>query len=80
MSPITLFVGAIGLGLIMISFAVGGLTLIVLPVVAVAFAATALVDVNRRRKRARDMREHRDQARTQSVEFTESDQRTLAGE
>jgi hypothetical protein len=41
---------------------------------------TGFVDMNRRRKQAQRIHDHREQAKTQQVDFTEDDQRTLVSE
>ena len=78
MSPLTIIVGAFVLGLIAMSFAfAGGAVIVVLPVCLIALGVAAFVDLSRRRRQARNIHEHRDQAKTEPVEFTERDQQTL---
>jgi cytochrome c-type biogenesis protein CcmH/NrfF len=77
MSGISIVVGAFALALIVMSFAVGGLQIFVIPIALVALAGVALLDLRRRRQSARRMQEHRDQAKTQSVEFSDRDRQTL---
>jgi len=77
MSGISIVVGAFALALIVMSFAVGGLQIFVIPIALLALAGVALLDLRRRRQSARRMKEHRDQAKTQSVEFDDRDQQTL---
>jgi hypothetical protein len=79
MSVLTLIVGAFVLALI-ISSLVFGVGIIAIPVALIAVAAVGLFDLNRRRKQARMIHEHREQAKTESVDFTERDQRTLVNE
>jgi hypothetical protein len=79
MSVLTLIVGAFVLALI-VSTLVFGVGIIAIPVALVAVAAVGLFDLNRRRKQARMIHEHREQAKTESVDFTERDQRTLVNE
>jgi hypothetical protein len=76
---LTGIVGAFALALI-ISSLVFGVGIIAIPVVLVAVAIAGFVDLNRRRKQARMIHDHREQAKTESVEFTERDQRTLVNE
>jgi hypothetical protein len=40
----------------------------------------AFVDFNRRRKQAASIHEHREQGRTEKVDFTERDEQTLVSE
>ncbi len=78
---ISTIVGAFGLALIAMSFAfAGGAVIVVIPVVLVALALTGFIDMNRRRKQAQRIHDHREQAKTEQVEFTEDDQRTLVSE
>jgi hypothetical protein len=77
MSGISIVVGAFALALIVMSFAVGGLQIFVIPIALVALAGVALLDLRRRRQSVRRMQEHRDQAKTQSVEFSDRDRQTL---
>jgi Flp pilus assembly protein TadB len=79
MSVLTLIVGAFVLALI-ISSLVFGVGIVAIPVALIAVAAVGLFDLNRRRKQARMIHEHREQAKTESVDFTERDQRTLVNE
>jgi Flp pilus assembly protein TadB len=79
MSVLTLIVGAFVLALI-VSTLVFGVGIIAIPVALIAVAAVGLFDLNRRRKQARMIHEHREQAKTESVDFTERDQRTLVNE
>jgi uncharacterized BrkB/YihY/UPF0761 family membrane protein len=81
MSGFSLIVGAFGLALIAMSFAfAGGAVIVVIPVVLVALAVAGFVDMKRRRKQAQRIQDHREQAKTDPVEFTERDQRTLVSE
>jgi hypothetical protein len=79
MSVLAIIVGAFILALI-ISSLVFGVGIIAIPVVLIVVAAVGLLDLNRRRRQARMIHEHREQAKTESVEFTERDQRTLVNE
>ncbi|HEV3378439.1 MAG TPA: hypothetical protein VG126_14295 [Thermoleophilaceae bacterium] len=58
----------------------GGAVVVALPVAIVAVGIAAFVDLNRRRKQARNIHEHREQARTDKIEFTERDKQTLVSE
>jgi predicted membrane protein len=79
MSVLAIIVGAFILALI-VSSLVFGVGIIAIPVVLIVVAAVGLFDLNRRRRQARMIHEHREQAKTESVEFTERDQRTLVNE
>ena len=79
MSFLLVIVGAFVLALILSSL-VFGVGIIAIPVVLIVVAAVGLFDLNRRRRQARMIHEHREQAKTESVEFTERDQRTLVNE
>jgi ABC-type multidrug transport system fused ATPase/permease subunit len=79
MSVLTMIVGAFVLALI-ISTLVWGVGIIAIPVALVAIALVGFFDLNRRRKQARMIHDHREQAKTESVDFTERDQRTLVNE
>jgi hypothetical protein len=79
MSVLTVIVGAFFLALI-VSTLLFGVGIIAIPVALIAVAAVGLFDLNRRRRQARMIHEHREQAKTESVEFTERDQRTLVNE
>jgi hypothetical protein len=77
----TLVVAAFALGLVAMSLAfMGGAVVVALPVAVVAIGIAAFVDLNRRRKQATSIHDHREQARTDKVEFTERDQQTLVSE
>ncbi|HEX2126621.1 MAG TPA: hypothetical protein VHF45_08700 [Thermoleophilaceae bacterium] len=79
MSVLTVIVGAFVLALI-VSTLLFGVGIIAIPVALIAVAAVGLFDLNRRRKQARMIHEHREQAKTEPVDFTERDQRTLVNE
>jgi Sec-independent protein secretion pathway component TatC len=79
MSVLIVIVGAFVLALILSSL-VFGVGIIAIPVALIVVAAVGLFDLNRRRKQARMIHEHREQAKTESVDFTERDQRTLVNE
>jgi uncharacterized membrane protein len=80
MSGISIVVAAFALALIMVSFAVGGLQIFLIPIALLAFAAVGLLELRRRRQATRRMQEHRDQAKTQGVDFTDRDQQTLVSD
>jgi hypothetical protein len=53
---------------------------VALPVAVVALGVAAYADLSRRRRQAASIHDHREQARTDKVEFTERDQQTLVSE
>jgi hypothetical protein len=78
---LTTVVTAFALALVAMSFAfAGGAVIVAIPLAFVAIAISAAVDFNRRRKHARSMNEHLDEARTDKTRFTARDKKTLAGE
>jgi hypothetical protein len=77
----TIVVSAFALALVAMSLGFfGGAVVVALPVAIVAIGIAALVDFNKRRKQAASIHEHREQARTDKVDFTERDQQTLLSE
>jgi choline-glycine betaine transporter len=81
MWPVTIVVSAIALALVAMSLAfMGGAVVVALPLALVAIGVAAFVDFNRRRKQAASIHDHREQARSDKVEFTERDQQTLVSE
>jgi hypothetical protein len=81
MGPTTLVVGAFALALVVMSGAfAGGAVIVAVPVAIVGVGIAAFVDFNRRRKQATNIHEHREQARSDKVDFTERDEQTLVSE
>jgi hypothetical protein len=81
MGPLTIVVSAFALGLVAMSLAfMGGAVVVALPLAFLAIGAAALADFNRRRKQAASIHDHREQARSDKVEFTERDKQTLVSE
>jgi UDP-N-acetylmuramyl pentapeptide phosphotransferase/UDP-N-acetylglucosamine-1-phosphate transferase len=81
MSGFTIVVAAFAIALVAMSLAfMGGAVVVALPVAILGVAAAAFLDFNRRRKQAASIHEHREQARTDKVEFTERDRQTLVSE
>jgi hypothetical protein len=77
----TTVVGAFALALVVMSLAfMGGAVIVALPVALVAVGIAAFLDLNRRRKTAASIHDHREQARTDKVDFTERDRQTLLSE
>jgi hypothetical protein len=77
----TIVVAAFALALVAMSLAfMGGAVVVALPVAFLGIGIAAFVDLNRRRKQAASIHDHREQARTDKVEFTERDQQTLVSE
>ncbi|MGH2763759.1 MAG: hypothetical protein ACRDL0_23695 [Thermoleophilaceae bacterium] len=71
-------VAAFALALVVISLGFfGGAVVVAIPVAFLAVGIAALVDFNRRRKQAANIHDHRQQARTDKVDFTERDRQTL---
>jgi hypothetical protein len=78
MWPATIVVSAFALALVTMSLAfMGGAVVVALPLAFLAIGIAAFADFNRRRKQAASIHDHREQARTDKVEFTERDQQTL---
>jgi small basic protein len=81
MWPATIVVSAFALGLVAMSLAfMGGAVVVALPLAILAIGVAAFTDFNRRRKQAASIHDHREQARSDKVEFTERDQQTLVSE
>ena len=81
MWPTTVVVTAFALALVAMSLAfMGGAVVVALPLAFVAIGIAAFTDFNRRRKQAASIHDHREQARTDTVHFTDRDQQTLVSE
>jgi hypothetical protein len=81
MSGFTIVVTAFAVALVVMSLTfMGGAVVVALPVAIVAVGIAAFVDLNRRRKQATSIHEHREQARTDKIEFTDRDKQTLVSE
>jgi hypothetical protein len=81
MSGFTIVVAAFAVALVAMSLAfMGGAVVVALPVAILAVGIAAFMDFNRRRKQATSIHDHREQARTDKVEFTERDRQTLVSE
>ena len=81
MSGFTIVVAAFAVALVAMSLAfMGGAVVVALPVAFLAIGIAAFVDFNRRRKQAASIHDHREQARTDKVDFTERDRQTLVSE
>jgi uncharacterized membrane protein YcjF (UPF0283 family) len=77
----SLIVGAFAAALVVMSFAfAGGAVIVAIPVALVAIAVAGLVDLRRRQKQTGDVRELRDEASAEKVDFTERDKETLISE
>jgi hypothetical protein len=80
-SAFTIVVAAFAIGLVAMSLAfMGGAVVVALPVAILAIGIVAIVDLNRRRKQAASIHDHRERARTDKVDFTERDRQTLVSE
>jgi uncharacterized membrane protein len=78
---LTTVVAAFALGLVAMSFAfMGGAVVVALPVAFIALALAAYADFRRRRKQTTMIHDHREQARSDKVEFTDRDKQTLVSE
>jgi hypothetical protein len=78
MTPLTTFIGALVLGLLIAAALLfGGAPLLVLPIVAAALLGLGFLGVVRRTRGERSLAEHREQAKAEKVEFTERDKQTL---
>jgi hypothetical protein len=77
----TTVVGALALAFLVMSLAWAGPgVLIAVPVALIAVGVAGLIDLRRRRNQATSVHEHRERARTDKVDFTERDERTLVSE
>jgi predicted RND superfamily exporter protein len=79
MTPLTIVVAAFVLALMATSL-VFGVGIVGVPVALVLLAIVAMIDFSKRRKQAASIHDHRERARTDTVEFTERDQQTLVSE
>jgi hypothetical protein len=81
MSPLTTVIAAFALALVAMSFAfAGGAVIVAVPLALVVVGVVAFIDLNRRRTQMRNIHRHRDEARTDRVEFTERDHQTLTSD
>jgi Na+-translocating ferredoxin:NAD+ oxidoreductase RnfD subunit len=81
MSALTTVVAAFVLAVVVATLMWGGAGLvIVLPVALVVLGIAFAMDVTKRRRSAASLHDHREQARTQKVDFTERDEQTLVSE
>ena len=79
MSPFTIGVGAFLIALVVMSFTFLGVgVLFAVPVAAIGIAILGVLDVRRRRNKAKTVEEFRDEAKAEKVDFTERDKETLA--
>jgi predicted membrane protein len=76
---ITSIVGAFILALIVASI-VFPVVIFAVPVALVGIGIAGFIDFNRRRKQAQMIHQHREQARSEKIDFTERDQQTLVSE
>jgi UDP-N-acetylmuramyl pentapeptide phosphotransferase/UDP-N-acetylglucosamine-1-phosphate transferase len=77
---LTTVVAAFALALVVMSLTfMGGAVVVAVPVAIIAVAIAGFIDLNRRRKTAQSIHEHRTQAE-HDVEFTERDRQTLVSE
>lgn len=78
MTPLTIVLAALLLGLLFGTIAVAGAPIFAIPIVIVGIGLFALGQMRRRADQARDIGEVRDEAAAEKVEFTERDRETLA--
>ena len=77
----TTVVAAFALALVAMSFAfMGGAVIVAVPLALVAVGIAGFLDLRRRRNQAASIHDHREQARNESVDFTERDKQTLISE
>jgi hypothetical protein len=76
---ITLIVAAFVLGLIAFSFALGA-PIFAVPIAIAGVVAIGAADMSRRRKQTQQMHDFREQAKAESIEFTDRDQETLVSD
>jgi hypothetical protein len=77
----TTVVGAFALALVFGSLTwAGPAVLIAVPIALIAIGVAAFMDLRKRRNQAASVDDHRERARTDKVEFTERDERTLVSE
>ena len=77
MSPITTVAVALVLGLVVSAFIFGS-PIVAVPVVVVGIGVFALLEMRRRRTQSGSLKEFRDEAQADEVEFTARDKQTLA--
>jgi hypothetical protein len=81
MTPFTTIVGAFLLAIVVATLFWGGAGLVIaLPLALVAGALAFAFDVKKKRDSAASLHAHREQARSDKVEFTERDEQTLVSE
>ncbi len=76
MTPLTIAISALVIGLVVGSATVIGAPILALPIVLVALLAIGVGQLNRRTHEARSLEEFRRQAAAEKVEFTERDRET----
>ena len=76
MTPLTLGITALVLGLLIGGSVVVGAPVFAIPIVLLALGAMGLLHMRRRAEAAADMEEFRHQAAAEKVEFTERDRQT----
>jgi hypothetical protein len=78
MSAVTLVLAAAIVGLLVGSALVPGAPIFGLPIVAILIVVLGVLELRRRSAESRSMQGFRDEAKSDSIEFTERDKRTLA--
>ena len=80
MTPLVTLVGAFFLALVLAAAVFGGPVVVAIPVAFIGIGAIALFTFAKRRKQATMLHQERERARTDKVDFTERDERTLVSE
>jgi len=77
-SPLAVAVAALVLGAVIGSLLVPGAPIFAIPIAVLALAALGAAEFRRRTTAAREMREFRDQAQAEKVDFSARDRETQA--
>ena len=78
MWPPALFLGIVALLAVTVGLMIAGMVIFAIPIFIVGVVALGVIDFQRRRRHAGEIKDFRDQAKADKVEFTERDQQTLA--
>ena len=81
MSGLSVAIVAFLLALVLMSFAfAGGAVIVAIPVALIGIAVVGALEMKRRREQTQQIQTFRDEAKTESVDFTARDQETLASD
>jgi hypothetical protein len=80
MSPTAFIVIGILLGLVVAALSLAGAVIVAIPVAVIGIGMMAALDLNRRRKQAKQVHDFREDAKADKVDFSERDQQTLVSE